>query len=193
MKYISGIILLSAWVLLSACAGLGARSTAETSDSDGPPEAEESQLTDSELNAQNTAAAVPLEPDCEPPCVFPRTAIEDVTGPLAERLIFFDFDKSDIRPEYQQLLIDHGKYLASYTDVIVRLEGHTDERGSREYNLALGEQRAKAVRQILLLQGVPADNITVVSFGEELPLDLGHTEDAWSQNRRVELVYELPN
>lgn len=132
----------------------------------------------------------PLDEDCKPPCAFARSALEDPASPLAERLVFFDFDSAEIRPEYQELLVAHGEYLASYPDVTIRLEGHTDERGSREYNLALGEQRAKSVRQILLLHGVPEDNISIVSFGEELPLDLGHDESAWSQNRRVELVYE---
>lgn len=139
------------------------------------------------------AEVLGVNEDCKPPCAFPRSALEDPASPLSQRLVFFDFDKSDIKPEYEQLLIDHGKYLASYPDTKVRLEGHTDERGSREYNLALGEARAKAVRRVLLLQGVPADNISVVSFGEELPLDVGHDESAWGQNRRVEIVYDVIN
>src|SRR5688572_12509783 len=121
---------------------------------------------------------------------LPRTAINDPQSALAERLVFFDYDKSDIKPQFQDLLEAHGRYLAAYPDVKVRLEGHTDERGSREYNLALAEQRAKAVRQVLLLQGAPSASLDVVSFGEEVPLDVGHNEAAWQQNRRVELVYE---
>jgi peptidoglycan-associated lipoprotein len=121
---------------------------------------------------------------------LPRTAINDPQSVLAERVVYFDYDKSDIKPEFQDLLEAHGKYLAAYPDVKVRLEGHTDERGSREYNLALAEQRAKAVRQVLLLNGAPAANLEVVSFGEEVPKALGHDEAAWAQNRRVELVYE---
>jgi peptidoglycan-associated lipoprotein len=121
---------------------------------------------------------------------LPRTAINDPASPLAKRLVFFDFDKSDIKPEFQDLLEAHGRYLAAYPDVKVRLEGHTDERGSREYNLALAEQRAKAVRQVLLLQGAPAASLEVVSFGEEVPMAVGHDEAAWAKNRRVELVYE---
>jgi peptidoglycan-associated lipoprotein len=121
---------------------------------------------------------------------LPRTAINDPESPLAKRLVFFDFDKSDIKPEFQDLLEAHGRYLAAYPDVKVRLEGHTDERGSREYNLALAEQRAKAVRQVLMLQGAPAANLEVVSYGEEVPMAVGHDEAAWAKNRRVELVYE---
>ncbi|HEY3487309.1 MAG TPA: peptidoglycan-associated lipoprotein Pal [Gammaproteobacteria bacterium] len=133
---------------------------------------------------------VPLDEDCKPPCAFARTAINDPRSALAERIVYFDYDKSDIRPEFKELLTAHGKYLASYPDVKVRLEGHTDERGSREYNLALAEQRSKSVRQFLLLQGATAANFNVVSFGEETPADLGHDEAAWAKNRRVELVYE---
>lgn len=121
---------------------------------------------------------------------LPRTAINDPQSVLAERVVFFDYDKSDIKPQFHGLLEAHGKYLASYPDVKIRLEGHTDERGSREYNLALAEQRAKAVRQVLLLHGAPAANLEVISFGEEVPMALGHDEAAWTKNRRVELVYE---
>jgi len=131
-----------------------------------------------------------IDEDCKPPCAFPRAALEDPASVLANRLIFFDYDSAEIKPKYQDLIVAHGKYLASYPDVKIRLEGHTDERGSREYNLALGEERAKSVRRLLLLQGVADDNINIVSFGEELPLDLGHDESAWQQNRRVEIVYE---
>lgn len=131
-----------------------------------------------------------MDEDCKEPCAFPRSALEDPASVLAGRLIFFEYDSAEIKPEYQELIVAHGKYLASYPDIKIRLEGHTDERGSREYNLALGEERAKSVRRLLLLQGVADDNLNIVSFGEELPLDLGHEESAWQQNRRVELVYE---
>jgi peptidoglycan-associated lipoprotein len=131
-----------------------------------------------------------LEEDCKPPCTYPRNAIDDAQSVLSKRLVFFDYDSSNIKPEYEQLIVAHGRYLATYPDVKIRVEGHTDERGSREYNLALGEQRAKAVRKILLLQGAPEANIKAVTFGEEIPLETGHDESAWSQNRRAELVYE---
>ncbi len=121
---------------------------------------------------------------------FTREALFDQTSVLADRIIYFDFDKSEIRPEYMTIIENHGEYLATYPDVKVRLEGHTDERGSREYNIALGERRALSVRQMLLLQGVSEDQITTISFGEELPALDGHDESAWSRNRRVEFVYD---
>lgn len=149
------------------------------------------QATDDDLGLEDyDAETTAIEEDCKPPCAFPREAIDDPNSPLAARLIFFDYDSAEIKQEYQDLIVAHGKYLASYPGTKVRIEGHTDERGSREYNLALGEQRGKSVRRILLLQGANNNDLQVVSFGEELPLDLGHDESAWKQNRRVELVYE---
>ncbi len=121
---------------------------------------------------------------------FSRDAIFDQSSVLVDRVIYFDFDKSNIQSDYMAIIENHGQYLASYPGVRVRLEGHTDERGSREYNIALGERRALSVRQLLLLQGVSEDQITTISFGEELSALEGHDENAWSKNRRVELVYD---
>ena len=105
------------------------------------------------------------------------------------RVVYFEFDRSDVKSDYRGLLEDHGRYLAANPGLRVRLEGHADERGSREYNIGLGEQRAQAVRQVLLLQGVAALQLSTVSYGEERPAVLGSEEEAWSLNRRVELVY----
>ncbi len=114
------------------------------------------------------------------------------SGPAASlenRLVYFGFDQSEVATDYLDMLAAHGRYLASHPDARVRLEGHTDERGSREYNIGLGERRAQAVRQILLLQGAAANQLSTVSYGEERPAVLGSDEEAWSLNRRVELVY----
>jgi peptidoglycan-associated lipoprotein len=108
---------------------------------------------------------------------------------ISERVIYFDFDSSDIKPEYNNLIAVHARNLAANATVHVRLEGHTDERGSREYNIGLGERRAQAVRRALLLQGVAEAQIATVSYGEERPAVTGHTEAAWARNRRVEIVY----
>lgn len=104
------------------------------------------------------------------------------------QLIFFDFDKSDIRSEFRGLVGEHAQFIAD-TGARVRLEGHADERGSREYNIGLGERRAQSVRQALMLSGVQGSQIATLSYGEERPLDSGKGEQAWSQNRRVEIVY----
>jgi peptidoglycan-associated lipoprotein len=104
-------------------------------------------------------------------------------------VIYFDYDKSDIKSEYVSVVAAHAKFLNGGAKRKVRLEGHTDERGSREYNIGLGERRAQAVRRALLLQGVREDQITTVSYGEERPALAGSDEAAYAKNRRVELVY----
>jgi peptidoglycan-associated lipoprotein len=110
-------------------------------------------------------------------------------GSLATRIVYFDFDSSEIKGAGTDIVAAHAKYLAAHTGTRVRLEGHTDERGSREYNIGLGERRAQAVRRALLLQGATDAQISTVSYGEERPAVSGHDEAAWAKNRRVEIVY----
>ncbi len=104
-------------------------------------------------------------------------------------IIYFEFDKSEILDEYNDILTQHAFYFADNSQIRVRLEGHTDERGTREYNIGLGERRSQAIRQILMIQGVAASQITTVSFGEERPVREGSNENAYARNRRVEIVY----
>ena len=114
---------------------------------------------------------------------------EDPSNPLSKRTVYFEFDSSEIKPADREVIMAHAQYLASHPQTKVVLEGHADERGSREYNIALGERRAKAVSQFMLLQGASQSQIDVISFGEERPIALGHDESAWSLNRRVEIIY----
>ena len=120
---------------------------------------------------------------------FKGSPFEDPNNPLSKHTVYFDFDKSDVQPEDRDIVIAHAKYLASHPDKKVVLEGNTDERGTREYNIALGERRANSVSQLMQLQGVAKSQIDVVSFGEERPVALGHDEAAWRLNRRVEITY----
>ena len=113
----------------------------------------------------------------------------DAEGLLSRLVVYFSFDQSDIDPEFNGLLAAHGEYLAGNAGAQVRLEGHTDERGSREYNIGLGERRAQAVRRVLLLQGAATEQLSTVSYGEERSAVVGGDEEAYSLNRRVELVY----
>ena len=108
---------------------------------------------------------------------------------LERTVIYFDFDSTRIRPEFSEVLAAHARYVSSLPNRTVRLEGHTDEQGSREYNIGLGERRAQAVRQVLMLQGVSATQITTVSYGEERPAVSGSDEEAWSLNRRAVIVH----
>jgi peptidoglycan-associated lipoprotein len=110
-------------------------------------------------------------------------------GLLATRLVYFDFDNSEVRGAGVEVVAAHARYLAANPGTRVRLEGHTDERGSREYNIGLGERRAQAVRRALMLQGALDGQISTVSYGEERPAAAGHDEEAWAKNRRVEIVY----
>ncbi len=109
-------------------------------------------------------------------------------GELA-MVIYFDFDQSEIRPEDQATLEGHANRMANNGSDSVRLEGHADERGSREYNIGLGERRSQAVRRLLMIQGASAGQISTVSFGEERPVAFGSDEISYAQNRRVEIRY----
>jgi peptidoglycan-associated lipoprotein len=102
--------------------------------------------------------------------------------------IHFDFDRYDIRPEDTQILKENAALLSKYPQVKVQVEGHCDERGTNEYNLALGERRANAAKKYLLSLGISTDRISSISYGEEKPLDTGHDEEAWSKNRRGHFV-----
>lgn len=108
---------------------------------------------------------------------------------LSKRIIYFEFDRAELKPEDETLIAAHARYLASHPGTRVRLEGHTDERGTREYNIGLGERRAQTVRRALLLQGVAETQVATVSYGEERPAAASSDEVAWAQNRRVEIVY----
>lgn len=106
------------------------------------------------------------------------------------RTFYFEFDRSDIKPEFRLPLMAHARFLASNPGMKVLIEGHCDERGTKEYNMALGERRAKSLERFLVVNGVASNQIEVLSYGEEQPMDPGHTEDSWSKNRRGVLVYK---
>jgi len=116
-------------------------------------------------------------------------ALNDPNSPLYTKVIYFDFDISSIRSEYIDTLRAHAEYLVNNPSASVNIEGHCDERGSREYNIALGEQRSNAVQRFFEAEGVRSSQINSVSYGEERPEDYGHSEAAWSMNRRAVLMY----
>ena len=115
--------------------------------------------------------------------------LDDPQSPLSVRTIYFEYDSSEISSDYRSTVEAHSLYLQQNPGTSVILEGHGDERGSREYNLALGERRAKAVKQQMLLLGANSNQIRLVSYGEERPASDGHDESSWQQNRRVEILY----
>jgi len=115
---------------------------------------------------------------------------KDPKSPLAQRRLLFDYDSSAIRDEYRTLLEMHAQYLKNEKAARMIVQGHADERGSREYNIALGQRRAESVFNALNLLGVPNEQMEAVSLGEEKPVAEGQDENAWAQNRRTELLYQ---
>lgn len=114
----------------------------------------------------------------------------DENDPLGKRVIYFDYNSATLTFEGDSIAQAHGQYLADHPNVFITLEGHADERGTAEYNLALAEDRAKVVSQIMGVYGVTPDRIQLVSYGEERPVALGHDDAAYSLNRRVEIIYQ---
>lgn len=118
------------------------------------------------------------------------TASATAAGPVGvARLVYFDYDSHEIKPEFKSLIDAHARFLRANAGRKVVIEGHTDERGGREYNLALGQKRSEAVRRALSLLGVPDSQLEAVSFGKEKPAAAGSDEAAWAQNRRAEISY----
>jgi len=120
---------------------------------------------------------------------YEKNAINDPNNVLSEKIIYFAFDSNEVSDDYVELVKHHGKFLSFNPDASVRLEGHADERGTREYNVALAEKRAQAVKQLMLYEGAGNDQISVISYGEEKPLAFGHDDESMSLNRRVEIAY----
>ncbi len=118
-----------------------------------------------------------------------RAMFLDPNNPLSTRVILFEYDSSRIQGQFNRALQAHARYLSNHPNVNLRLEGHTDERATREYNVALGERRAESVQKVLVLSGAGGQQLSTLSFGEERPAELGSNEQAYSQNRRVELIY----
>lgn len=113
----------------------------------------------------------------------------DTDACLRQRVVYFDFNKTEIKPEFQQIIACQAKYLQDRPTARMRLEGNTDERGTREYNLGLGERRGDAVSSALQADGASASQINVISYGKEKPVCREHNEACWSKNRRVDIVY----
>ena len=115
--------------------------------------------------------------------------LKDPHSILAKRSVYFDFDSNVVKDEYRPLIQAHARYMVDHADTHIRIEGNCDERGSREYNLALGQRRAEAVKKIMTVLGVSDNRIETISFGEEKPVALGHDEASWAKNRRADIKY----
>ncbi|OGA41904.1 MAG: peptidoglycan-associated lipoprotein [Betaproteobacteria bacterium RIFCSPLOWO2_12_FULL_62_13] len=147
------------------------------------------------------SATVPEQPAIKPaapsatakPLVPGKVGADPLKDPgniLSKRSIYFDYDSNAIKEEYKPIVAAHAKYLSQHRSARMRVEGNADERGSREYNIALGQRRADAVREMMQLLGASASQIETVSFGEEKPKCTGHEESCWWQNRRGDIRYD---
>jgi len=164
MKKILSIVLI---VFLSACAS----KTTKPTGAEGSPD-------DASLSEQDTSGS---------PTVNPLT---DPNNILSKRSVYFDFDKYVVKDKYNSMVLSHARYLRDNSNASIRLEGNADERGSREYNLALGQRRADSVKRVMTLAGTQESQIESVSYGEEKPRAVGHNEAAWAENRRADIRYQ---
>ncbi|NDG35263.1 MAG: peptidoglycan-associated lipoprotein Pal [Betaproteobacteria bacterium] len=135
------------------------------------------------------SAVTPVEAGSSTSTGLPA-ALSNPASPVFRKIVYFDFDSFEIREEFRGLIQAHANFLQSNKQLKVSIQGHTDERGTREYNLALGQKRAEALRKALVTLGVPDAQLEAVSLGEEKPMNQGTDETAFAQNRRAELVYQ---
>lgn len=168
MRTLTSVFILSSALVLAACSSTKLDDKAPVEDRTG------SSATDARSVGTVNASGDPLN---------------DPQGVLAKRSVYFDYDSYIVKPDYQQVVENHAKYLQSHRDRKIIIQGNTDDRGGAEYNLALGQKRAEAVRKSLSLLGVPESQMEAVSLGKEKPKALGHDEAAWAENRRADIVY----
>jgi len=153
-------------ILLSACAN-------KTINPDGE---EGSQANKGAMSGENAS-----------PTVNP---LVDPTNILSKRSVYFEFDEYVVNDKYKSMVLSHARYLRENSNLNIRVQGNADERGSREYNLALGQRRADSVKRVMTLAGTPDSQIESVSYGEEKPRAVGHNEASWTENRRVDIRYQ---
>jgi peptidoglycan-associated lipoprotein len=172
MKY-KLIVVMVAVMALSACGQKNTRPDVAATGEAQQTDSGEAIASGTDLNVGSANALDPFE---------------DPASPLSKRVIYFDYDSTEVKDI--DAINAHAQYLADNPGAVVRLEGHADERGTREYNVALAEERGLAVKELMAFQNIQPDQISVVGFGEERPVAFGHDEKSWQLNRRVEIIYE---
>jgi len=173
MRSLSLALVVSSAVLLAACSSVKLDEKPQVVEKPATPV---TQQPDSRtVQTVNTQSVDPLN---------------DPKGELAKRSVYFDYDSYVVKDEFKGLVAAHGKYLTANKGRKIVIQGNTDERGGSEYNLALGQKRAEAVRKSLSVLGVPEAQMEAVSFGKEKPKALGHDEASWAENRRADIVYQ---
>ena len=187
------VLVLAGAAVLVACEGTvgtvedsqtGSVSTSDTASTSGTG-------SDSVSGSEITVAGVDGSEPTTPAGAAPTHVLDDSASALGTRTIYFEFDSSEVSASGQATIEAHAVYLAERPGAQITLEGHADERGSREYNIALGEQRALAVNRLMTLLGASGTQIRTISYGEERPAADGHDESSWQLNRRVEIIYRV--
>lgn len=172
------VIVLSLVFFISGCAKKGVEQVEEIA----PPE----------TGATTEAPSMEIEmPETEEGVeVAAGPTIEEEIANFQDRDIYFDFDKFNLTPDARKVLAEKASFLNAHPEIKIKIEGHCDERGTREYNLALGERRAKSAQDYLVFLGINPTRVSTISYGEERPVDPGHNEEAWTKNRRAHFVVE---
>ena len=172
------VIVLSLVFFISGCAKKGVEQVEEIA----PPETgATTQAPSMEIEMPETEEGV---------AVAAGPTIEEEIANFQERNIYFDFDKFSLTPDARKTLAEKASFLNAHPEIKIKIEGHCDERGTREYNLALGERRAKSAQDYLVFLGINPARVSTISYGEEMPVDPGHNEEAWTKNRRAQFVVE---
>ena len=178
-------LLLAAGVVLQGCTGTQGVRDGEVPVDERSIGGDTRGVTSGEEGAQSRGAQMGSEFAGRPVSEL----LNDPATPLSVRVFYFEYNSAELSESDRDALATHARLLNERRDVMVVLEGHADERGSREYNLALGERRAKVIERVLTLQGVSPQQLQVISFGEERPQAFEHSEESWRLNRRVQLLY----
>lgn len=176
-----GLLIAIPALLLTACGA-----TSDSQEGQAETTTNEQQTVQTDTMQEQSAVEVNAVEEAKTPEMIQEEKYEALRQ---DQTIYFDFDKSNVDGEFMELLQAHADYLVKNPDAKVLIEGHCDERGTPDYNIALGERRAKAVEQYLQNLGVAASQITTVSYGEEKPVDMSRTDEGFAKNRRAVLVY----
>ena len=182
-RHASGSSSRSRWALLAALVLLGACSSNPPADK-GVPVEERTPSTDTTGAATAGTTGTPIGGSATS-----ANPLKDPRNVLSKRSVYFEFDRYDVKDEYKPLIEAHGKYLQANKSAKMTIQGNADERGSREYNIALGQRRAETVKRMMQIYGANDSQIETVSFGKEKPRNAGHDESALAENRRDDIVY----
>ncbi len=185
LKQMGVVALAAGLVLLQGCSFEPIREEGAPAEEGAYEQAQGGEQAAAEAGAESSGVAMDGEFAGKPITEL----LSDANSPLSTHTFFFAFNSAELSEKDREILATHARLLNEKSDINVEIEGHADERGSREYNLALGERRAKVIERLFSLHGVSPAQITVTSWGEERPMDPGHDEDAWRQNRRAKLNY----